>query len=60
LYGNSLTVWHLFGGFRDNMAVLWARKEVDQVNNAIFMYVSSLQDVGGRKVLLLSSVGDIF
>jgi hypothetical protein len=42
------------------MAVPWARKEVDQVNNAIFMYVSSLQDVGGRKVLLFSSVGDIF
>jgi hypothetical protein len=42
------------------MTVLWARKEVDQVYNAIFMYVSSLQDVGGGKVLLLSSVGDIF
>ena len=35
------------------MAVLRPRKEIHQIHNAVFVDIPGLQDIGGRKVLLL-------
>jgi hypothetical protein len=49
----------LFGALDDNLALPWTREEIHKINHAVLVYVSRLQDVGGREILLLRGAGEV-
>jgi hypothetical protein len=53
LYASHLTIGSLLGAFEEHLGVLRAWKEVDKVDYAILVDVSSLKNVGRGQVLLL-------
>lgn len=57
LYRDRLSVRHLLWNFGDDTTILWPWKEVHQINHAFLMDISGLENVGGRKILLFSSIG---
>ncbi len=60
LHRYSLSIWHLLGwGLCNYVRVLGAGEEVDQVDDPFIVYISRLQNVCGREVLLLGGKLDV-
>lgn len=52
LYSDGLAEGHLLGSLHNHIAILRSREEIYQVNDTVFVYVSGVQDIRRRKVLL--------
>jgi len=55
----GLAEWHLLLRLCNHLGVLRTGEEIDQIHDSFFMYISRLQDIGGREILLLGSEGCI-